>query len=500
MDLTKKRKLDDNNGQQPDLLAAAPQLTLDDARSLLSSFTHDQLLSIVQSAVLRHPDVLSAVRSIADADPAQRKLFVRGLGWDTTTDKLRALFSSYGDIDEAVVILDKATGKSKGYGFVTMKHVDGALLALKEPSKKIDGRMTVTQLAAAGIQGGPVASSVPVGGYDVSNRKIYVANVPYDMPGDRLLAHFSSYGEVEEGPLGYDKATGKSRGYALFVYKTVEAARASLVDPMKTVDGYQLNCKLANEGKRGKPEVGAGVAPGVQGVAPGPGEAQGNGLGMHPPSGMPGPVGGQYGGPGGSYGGFSGGPQLGHPMNSSMGGGGPGLSSVSSQAPSSMGVSGGGYGSGMGGPYGGSHFGGPGSTGYGGAGGLGTGGGGLVGSAGGFGGSGGGMVGSAGGFGGAGGGMVGNTGGLGGVGGGLGGSAGSLGGVGSGMGGAGRGSSLYGGLPASSIGLPSGGYPESAHYSLSASGYGSQHNHPAGTSPATRVPPGGVYQGGNPYY
>ncbi|KAG5536905.1 hypothetical protein RHGRI_024363 [Rhododendron griersonianum] len=51
--------MDDN---KPDLLAVAPQLTSDDARSLLSSFTHNQVLSIVQSATLRHPDVLSAFR------------------------------------------------------------------------------------------------------------------------------------------------------------------------------------------------------------------------------------------------------------------------------------------------------------------------------------------------------------------------------------------------------------------------------------------------------
>ncbi|KAI8539773.1 hypothetical protein RHMOL_Rhmol09G0208600 [Rhododendron molle] len=53
----------DNNNGQPDLLVTAPQLTPDDARSLLSSFTHDQLLSIVQSAALRHPDVLSVFRT-----------------------------------------------------------------------------------------------------------------------------------------------------------------------------------------------------------------------------------------------------------------------------------------------------------------------------------------------------------------------------------------------------------------------------------------------------
>ncbi|KAF5948644.1 hypothetical protein HYC85_014601 [Camellia sinensis] len=464
MDPIKKRKLDENGVALPDSDAGPNQLTVDDARKIIEPFTHEQLLEIVKNAAVRHLDVLDAVRSIADRDPAQRKLFIRGLGWDTTTEKLRSLFSAYGDLDEGVVILDKATGKSKGYGFVTFKHVDGALLALKEPSKKIDGRMTVTQLAAAGIQ--PTVN--PHSGVDVSARKIYVANVPHDMPGDRLLAHFLSYGEIEEGPLGFDKATGKSRGYALFVYKTVEAARASLVDPIKTIDGHQLNCKLAIDGKKGKPEmpVAAPGAGGVQGPTGVPGEAHGNGLGMHhPPSSMPGSLAAQYGVPVGSYGGFSGGLQGHHPLNSSMVGvpglssvggaaaAGPVLSSMGNQAPSSLGASGA-YGSGLGGPYGGSHYGGPGSTLYGG---------------------------------------------LGGATGGLGGSGGGFGGVGSGLGGAGRGSSLYG-LPPSSGGMPSGSYPESAHYSLSSSGYSGQQSHPAGTSPATRVPPGGMYQSGPPYY
>ncbi|KAK9269594.1 hypothetical protein L1049_001370 [Liquidambar formosana] len=334
MDATKKRKMDEN-GIGPTDPDAISQLTPEDVRKLIESFTHDQLLDILQNAAVRHVDVLDAVRSIADRDPTQRKLFIRGLGWETTTEVLRALFSSYGDLEEAIVILDKASGKSKGYGFVTFKHVDGALLALKEPSKKIDGRMTVTQLAAPGASG-PVANAAPAP-VDVSMRKIYVANVPFDMAADRLLAHFSSYGEIEEGPLGFDKQTGKSRGFALFVYKTAEAAQAALVDPMKTIDGRQLPCKLAIEGKKNKPGAPASGPAGVQAPTGVPGEAAGDGHGMPPPTSMPGSIASHYGGPGGpggisSYGGFSGPPPLGHHhhLNSSVPSslGGPGLSSV----------------------------------------------------------------------------------------------------------------------------------------------------------------------------
>ena len=71
---------------------------------------------------------------------------------------------------EAIVIFNKNTDKSKGYGFVTFKNADGALLTLKEPSKKIDGRITVTQFAIAGLFGLNSGAGPGAGG-DVSTRK-----------------------------------------------------------------------------------------------------------------------------------------------------------------------------------------------------------------------------------------------------------------------------------------------------------------------------------------
>ncbi|GAB2298603.1 hypothetical protein Dimus_032672 [Dionaea muscipula] len=266
MDPSKKRRADVNgsslatNDNNPDFPSSTSpsslppsSLTPEDARKLLEPLSSDQLLSVLQDAVLRHQDVLLSVRSVADQDTSRRKLFVRGLGGETTTDTLRSLFSTYGELDEAIVITDKATGRSKGFGFVTFKHVDGAVLALREPSKRIDGRMSVTHLAAAGSSGGPNAD-------DLAARKIYVGNIPFEISAEKLLDYFSVYGEVEEGPLGFDKHQGKLKGFAFFVYKTEEGARESIVEPIKVIDGHQLICKLAVDGKKGKPNT-PGSAP-----------------------------------------------------------------------------------------------------------------------------------------------------------------------------------------------------------------------------------------------
>ena len=55
-------------------------------------------------------------------------------------------FSQYGEIEEGAVIIDKATGKSRGFGFITYKQTDAAHRALREPSKRIDVRVSSSSL------------------------------------------------------------------------------------------------------------------------------------------------------------------------------------------------------------------------------------------------------------------------------------------------------------------------------------------------------------------
>ncbi|RWW84081.1 hypothetical protein BHE74_00007322, partial [Ensete ventricosum] len=52
-------------------------------------------------------------------DTTYTKVFVGGLAWETQRDTMRKYFEQFGDILEAVVINDKNTGRSKGYGFVS---------------------------------------------------------------------------------------------------------------------------------------------------------------------------------------------------------------------------------------------------------------------------------------------------------------------------------------------------------------------------------------------
>ncbi len=58
------------------------------------------------------------------------KLYVGGIPWKTTEDELREHFSQAGAVASAMVITDRATGRSKGFGFVEMESDEDAQKAI----------------------------------------------------------------------------------------------------------------------------------------------------------------------------------------------------------------------------------------------------------------------------------------------------------------------------------------------------------------------------------
>ena len=69
------------------------------------------------------------------------KLFIGGIAWSTTEDSLTAFFSQAGTVIEAKIIKDKNTGRSKGFGFVTMSSEEEATKAMEMLNgKELDGR------------------------------------------------------------------------------------------------------------------------------------------------------------------------------------------------------------------------------------------------------------------------------------------------------------------------------------------------------------------------
>lgn len=69
------------------------------------------------------------------------KLFIGNISWSRTNELLKELFEPFGEIEEAVIITDKFSGRSKGFGFVTFVNDEDAEKAIQAMNEKeVDGR------------------------------------------------------------------------------------------------------------------------------------------------------------------------------------------------------------------------------------------------------------------------------------------------------------------------------------------------------------------------
>ncbi|GBG92847.1 hypothetical protein CBR_g57503 [Chara braunii] len=81
------------------------------ARACVSATTHNRLFTTDEQQ--------------ADSQPTS-KLFVGGLAWAADDNTLRNAFAEYGSVTEAKVIVDRVTGRSRGYGFVSFETEEDA--------------------------------------------------------------------------------------------------------------------------------------------------------------------------------------------------------------------------------------------------------------------------------------------------------------------------------------------------------------------------------------
>ncbi len=95
-----------------------------------------------------------------------KKLYVGGLSYNTTEGSLKDAFSQCGTVESAIIIMDKMSGRSKGFGFVEMSSDEEAEQAISTwNGKELDGR-TVTVNEARPMADRPARRP---GGFNRSN-------------------------------------------------------------------------------------------------------------------------------------------------------------------------------------------------------------------------------------------------------------------------------------------------------------------------------------------
>lgn len=75
-------------------------------------------------------------------DPVAQRLFVGGLAWSTTEEDLARFFAQVGEVRAVTIVLDRETGRSKGFGFVELADPALASAAISRlDGHALDGRM-----------------------------------------------------------------------------------------------------------------------------------------------------------------------------------------------------------------------------------------------------------------------------------------------------------------------------------------------------------------------
>jgi len=69
------------------------------------------------------------------------KLYIGNLAFSATEDKIHQVFGTVGPVESVKIIMDRDSGRSRGFGFVEMESQDGAARAIEELNgEEIDGR------------------------------------------------------------------------------------------------------------------------------------------------------------------------------------------------------------------------------------------------------------------------------------------------------------------------------------------------------------------------
>ncbi|KAG8184875.1 hypothetical protein JTE90_016986 [Oedothorax gibbosus] len=264
------------------------------------------------------------------------KIFVGGLSWETTQEKLEEYFSQYGEVVDSVVMKNNETGKSRGFGFITYKDPSCVAKVLCSGPHELDGR-TIDPKVCSNRESQQNKKSG-------QHPKVFLGGLPLNCTETDLRSYFSRYGIVVEVVLMYDQEKKKSRGFGFLSFESEESVKQVCAEHFVKINGKKIEVKPAEPRDKKQPNQTPNNNAGPQWTGPqmGWGAPVPN---MGPPGPMPGPVGppmnnGMMGPPGGYQGGW------GCPPPYGPQGWGP------QSGPYGPGNVGWGWGPGFGGPYG----------------------------------------------------------------------------------------------------------------------------------------------------
>ncbi|KAF2173958.1 hypothetical protein M409DRAFT_62161 [Zasmidium cellare ATCC 36951] len=167
-------------------------------------------------------------------------MFIGGLNWETTDQSLKDYFSQFGEVVECTVMRDGATGRSRGFGFLTFKDPKTVnTVMVKE--HQLDGKLIDPKRAIPRDEQEKTA-------------KIFVGGVSQDATESDFKEFFMKFGRVLDATLMMDKDTGRPRGFGFVTFDNEMAVERTLEGPLAIL-GKPIEVKRAQpRGKMGEEE------------------------------------------------------------------------------------------------------------------------------------------------------------------------------------------------------------------------------------------------------
>ncbi|KAI2467560.1 hypothetical protein F4781DRAFT_401917 [Annulohypoxylon bovei var. microspora] len=158
------------------------------------------------------------------------KMFIGGLNWETTDESLRDYFSQFGEVTECTVMRDGATGRSRGFGFLTFKDPKTVnIVMVKEHF--LDGKIIDPKRA------------IPRDEQEKTS-KIFVGGVSQDTTEPEFKDYFAQFGRVVDATLMMDKDTGRPRGFGFVTFESEVGVEACLSTHLE-IHGKPIEVKKA---------------------------------------------------------------------------------------------------------------------------------------------------------------------------------------------------------------------------------------------------------------
>ncbi|XP_076945090.1 small ribosomal subunit protein cS22-like [Bidens hawaiensis] len=184
--------------------------------------------------------------AIDPSSEAARRLYVGNIPRTTTNDDLQKVFQEHGDIEKAEVMYDKYSGRSRRFGFVTMKTIEDVNAAIEKLNgTEIGGRkikVNVTEKPLTGVSSTLLPSEEAP--FVDSPYKLYVGNLAKTVTSDSLKSFFAEKGNVLGAKVSRVPGTSKSSGFGFVSFSSdeeVEAAISSFNDAVLESQKIRVN-------------------------------------------------------------------------------------------------------------------------------------------------------------------------------------------------------------------------------------------------------------------